>query len=167
MSAELGHNPVAATETRTESFRKERPQIVGPDAPEQPFPIQFFGDVQRGFGRGGKELGCPTGAYRRAWHAIPWSHHVVANLPDESLPAMSNVTEPGVYYGFAQISASGGQEPIAQEDLAVFPMVMSLGWNPYYKNERMTAVSSVLPSWIDICILISSTGDSRYASVQA
>ena len=41
--------------------RTERPQIVGPDVPEAPYPIVLAGAVQKGFGRGGKELGCPTG----------------------------------------------------------------------------------------------------------
>lgn len=26
------------------------------------------------------------------------------------------------------------------EDTKVLPMVMSLGWNPFYRNERLTAV---------------------------
>jgi riboflavin kinase len=42
--------------------RAHRPLIVGPDSPEPPFPIVLSGAVQRGFGRGGKDLGCPTGA---------------------------------------------------------------------------------------------------------
>lgn len=40
---------------------KERPLIVGPDSPESPYPIYLEGWVERGFGRGSKELGCPTG----------------------------------------------------------------------------------------------------------
>lgn len=47
---------------RTEEFRAGRPEIVGPDRPEPPFPIVLVGKVQHGFGRGGKDLGCPTGA---------------------------------------------------------------------------------------------------------
>lgn len=39
-----------------------RPMIVGPDAPESPYPIALTGAVQKGFGRGGKDLGCPTGS---------------------------------------------------------------------------------------------------------
>lgn len=39
----------------------ERSLIVGPDAPEAPFPVRLEGWVTRGFGRGSKELGCPTG----------------------------------------------------------------------------------------------------------
>lgn len=48
--------PLSKSEART-----RRPEIVGPDAPQQPFPIVLSGPVQRGFGRGGKDLGCPTG----------------------------------------------------------------------------------------------------------
>lgn len=47
---------------RTETFRQSRPSIVGPDIPEPPYPITLSGPVQKGFGRGSKELGCPTGA---------------------------------------------------------------------------------------------------------
>ena len=38
-----------------------RSMIVGPDAPGSPYPIALTGAVQKGFGRGGKDLGCPTG----------------------------------------------------------------------------------------------------------
>jgi riboflavin kinase len=48
---------------RTQEFRVARPQIVGPEAPELPFPILLSGPVQKGFGRGGKDLGCPTGLH--------------------------------------------------------------------------------------------------------
>lgn len=58
--AEKGDRPAAAF--RTDEFRSGRPQIVGPDTPESPFPIALAGQVQKGFGRGGKDLGCPTGA---------------------------------------------------------------------------------------------------------
>ena len=53
---------------------------------------------------------------------------------------MSNVTELGVYYGYAQVLAGEDGKTLCPEDSKVLPMVMSLGWNPYYKNERMTAV---------------------------
>jgi riboflavin kinase len=118
-SAERSERPAAPI--RTETFRKARPLLVGPDTPESPFPIGLSGPVQRGFGRGGKDLGCPT-----------------ANLPDESLPPMSSVTKTGVYYGFAQVTPPKGAS-FRSEDTQVLPMVMSLGWNPFYKNERLTA----------------------------
>jgi FAD synthase len=59
---------------------------------------------------------------------------VIANLPDESIIPMSSVCKPGVYFGYAQVYGLSGQES------KVHPMVMSLGWNPFYKNERLTAV---------------------------
>lgn len=43
-------------------YRKSRPDIVGLDVPEAPYPIHLSGFVQRGFGRGGRDLGCHTGA---------------------------------------------------------------------------------------------------------
>jgi len=105
-----------AAPLRTETFRKSRPDIVGPETVEAPFPIFLSGAVQRGFGRGGKDLGCPT-----------------ANLPDESITPMSSVCKPGVYFGYAQVYGLSGQEG------KVHPMAMSLGWSPFYKNERLTA----------------------------
>ncbi|KAF9247111.1 riboflavin kinase [Melanogaster broomeanus] len=108
---------------QTESFRASRPNIVGPDTPEDPYPIELKGIVQHGFGRGSKDLGCPT-----------------ANLPDEAITHMASIAKPGVYYGYAHLSLTNGQlSELRHEDLVVLPMVMSLGWNPFYKNERMTA----------------------------
>ncbi|KAG8952765.1 riboflavin kinase [Tulasnella sp. 424] len=111
---------------RTESFRKARPEIVGPESPEAPFPIYMSGAVQKGFGRGGKDLGCPT-----------------ANLPDEALESMASVTTTGIYYGYARVhpvvEESGKTGDCKGEDLETYPMVMSLGWNPFYKNQKMTA----------------------------
>lgn len=50
-SAPLQHDPTQARES-----------IAGPDAgPVKPFPVYLEGHVTRGFGRGSKELGCPTG----------------------------------------------------------------------------------------------------------
>ncbi|KAI0370203.1 riboflavin kinase [Pilatotrama ljubarskyi] len=119
----MGLEDRAAAPLRTESFRASRPEIVGPDVPQKPFPIRLSGAVQQGFGRGGKDLGCPT-----------------ANLPDESITPMSSVTDTGVYYGYAQVSREkDGKVLLPEEDGRVLPMVMSLGWNPFYKNERMTA----------------------------
>ncbi|OAX39166.1 riboflavin kinase [Rhizopogon vinicolor AM-OR11-026] len=105
-----------------QTFRTSRPDIVGPDVPDKPFPIQLSGPVQHGFGRGSKDLGCPT-----------------ANLPDESLPPMIAAAQTGVYYGYAQLTPPEGTSPtLPVPDTCVLPMVMSFGWNPFYKNERMT-----------------------------
>lgn len=60
------HDPASSPPLSTQAFRSARPSIVGPDdGPATPFPLALRGDVQRGFGRGGKDLGCPTGALVR------------------------------------------------------------------------------------------------------
>ncbi|KAG1454713.1 hypothetical protein G6F46_009955 [Rhizopus delemar] len=91
----------------------DRPLIIGPATPEPPYPIAISGTVVKGFGRGSKELGIPT-----------------ANMSDEALETMFSECDTGVYYGWAQIGEVGSD---------VYPMVMSLGWNPYYKNEKRSA----------------------------
>jgi FAD synthase len=54
---------------------------------------------------------------------------------------MSSVTQTGVYYGYAQVSPEkDGERTLSEEESAVHPMVMSLGWNPFYKNKQLTAV---------------------------
>lgn len=53
---------------------------------------------------------------------------------------MSSVTTTGIYFGYAQVSLPETASGLCTDDLKVWPMVMSLGWNPYYKNEKLTAV---------------------------
>jgi riboflavin kinase len=63
-------------------------------------PVLLKGIVVRGFGRGGKTLGCPT-----------------ANLSTESLGLALDVVEEGIYYGWAQVM-----------NIRPCKMVMSIGW---------------------------------------
>lgn len=67
-----------------------------------------------------------------------------ANLPDDKLEPMTSTVEIGIYFGYAQVHRScpqGQAAPLPEDDLKVWPMVMSLGWNPFYKNKKLTAVS--------------------------
>lgn len=91
----------------------ERPLIVGPEkGPLSPFPLRLSGPVIKGFGRGSKELQIPT-----------------ANIPVAGLEVGGCETiESGIYYGFARLNLHDEKKG------AVFPMVMSIGWNPFYKN---------------------------------
>jgi riboflavin kinase len=43
------------------SINPDRPLVVGPEVLETPYPISVSGKVVKGFGRGSKELGIPTG----------------------------------------------------------------------------------------------------------
>ncbi|CAG8697276.1 8059_t:CDS:10 [Acaulospora morrowiae] len=94
-----------------------RPLLVGPENPAFPYPIKMKGEVIQGFGRGSKELGIPT-----------------ANLSEAAIEALCKDLNTGIYFGWAQVG----------EDHAVYPMVMSLGWNPYYKNEKRSAEVHVI-----------------------
>ncbi|KAI5479830.1 hypothetical protein MNV49_002642 [Pseudohyphozyma bogoriensis] len=120
-----------------------REPIAGPEAPGEPYPIYLEGWVERGFGRGSKDLGCPT-----------------ANLPDSSIAPYATTLSTGVYYGFARVldplcddetsAFSGTVTPDQGERTAanlhdeVWPMVMSIGWNPYYNNDTRTAEVHIL-----------------------
>ncbi|KAJ3021828.1 riboflavin kinase [Thoreauomyces humboldtii] len=97
-----------------------RLSIVGPLQPEPPYPVNLKGLVSQGFGRGSKELGIPT-----------------ANLPEEIAEAFGRQAETGIYYGWAAV----GTRP------EVLPMVMSFGWNPYYKNEKRSAEVHIIHNY--------------------
>ncbi|WFD35142.1 riboflavin kinase [Malassezia cuniculi] len=98
----------------TQYDRSHRPSICGGDQPDAPFPVYLSGEVKRGFQRGSRELGCPT-----------------ANLdPEDQSPEAATALENlGVYYGYARVDGA---------DSGVYPMVMSVGWNPFYKNTHKT-----------------------------
>lgn len=68
-------------------------------------------EVVSGFGRGSKELGCPT-----------------ANLNMEELQEKGESLKPGIYWGLACLP----------EKQIIRPMVASCGWNPFFKNEKKT-----------------------------
>jgi riboflavin kinase len=84
-----------------------RPTLACPENPIEPYPIKLSGIVTKGFGRGSKELGIPT-----------------ANLPEEVATSVTNL-DTGIYFGYARVKGTN-----------TFPMVMSFGWNPDYKNEK-------------------------------
>ncbi|KAG6895136.1 hypothetical protein C0992_002981 [Termitomyces sp. T32_za158] len=48
---------------------------------------------------------------------------------------MASIAQYGVYYDCAQVIPS----MLLPKDTAVLPMVMSLGKNPFYNNERLSA----------------------------
>ncbi|KAG5461910.1 MAG: hypothetical protein BJ554DRAFT_5827 [Olpidium bornovanus] len=114
----LPEDAAAAAAAQPAAAHAQRPRLVGPDAPEEPFPLFVAGEVVRGFGRGSRELGIPT-------------EEVVSQL--ERLAT-------GVYYGWARVSQVKDAAVLGDDEGVVYPMVMSVGWNPYYKNEKRSAV---------------------------
>ena len=67
--------------------------------------ITATGQVVKGFGRGSKDLGIPT-----------------ANLDKNAASQLEATLKTGIYYGYAYL-----------HDIR-YSMVMSYGWNPFYKN---------------------------------
>ncbi|CAG0887494.1 unnamed protein product [Cyprideis torosa] len=92
-----------------------------PAPPGTPLPYFTSGEVVRGFGRGSREIGCPTANFSQA---------VVDDLP----PSFAT----GIYFGWASIN--GGP---------VYKMVMSVGWNPYFKNQKKSMETHILHKFPD------------------
>lgn len=105
-------------------------------------PWRIGGPVIKGFGRGSKVLGIPTGLYNstiRLFFLFTFVYGSLfsycrvlfsANLSTKDY-AEELVEHPsGVYFGWAGLATRG-----------VFKMVMSIGWNPYFNNTEKTIVS--------------------------
>ncbi|RPB23750.1 riboflavin kinase [Terfezia boudieri ATCC MYA-4762] len=96
--------------------------IGSSSGPELPYPLKIEGPVVKGFGRGSKELNIPT-----------------ANIPVEGLSVGGREEiANGVYFGWAglDLGQKGNKELAKSASGNVFPMVMSIGWNPFYKNTK-------------------------------
>lgn len=94
--ASFGPSPTSS------ELRQNRPLVIGSDAPERPYPIYLHGEVERGFGRGGKDLGCPT-----------------ANLPARVLGKSSTshgLNRTGIYFGWARVLPQDPDDPELSED---------------------------------------------------
>lgn len=118
-----------------------------PDSIESPFPIVCKSQIISGFGRGSAELGIPT-----------------ANVPVDNI--LDNL-DTGVYFGWCQLSTTTSREGsefgvqrrknvefnygsgLSGEDLEVLPIVMSVGWNPFYNNTKKTAEVHVIHKFVN------------------
>lgn len=80
--------------------------------------LPFFcrGQVVRGFGRGSKQLGIPT-----------------ANFPEQVVDNLPADVSTGIYYGWASVGNGD-----------VHKMVVSIGWNPYYKNVKKSMETHII-----------------------
>ncbi|KAJ1509466.1 riboflavin kinase [Coelomomyces lativittatus] len=107
-----------------------RPKIVGPMIPMAPYPIRVKGEVVHGYQRGSKQLGIPT-----------------ANFPEHVSETIAEQvsSKSGIYFGWASVNVK------KEEDLMnnVYPMVMSLGWNPFFKNQKRSAEVHIIHEFED------------------
>ncbi|KAJ7452189.1 riboflavin kinase [Mycena galericulata] len=152
-----------------------RPLIIGPSTGlEAPYPLQMEGKVISGFGRGSKQLGIPTANLPVDHNLTPWIAHIKS----------------GVYFGWAslRLPPSHPNQPTASSDAAatttapearsgfsVYPMVMSIGYNKFYKNTARSAEVHVLHEFgadfygVEMRLLIAGfiREDKDYPGVEA
>ncbi|KAI5961383.1 FMN1 [Candida pseudojiufengensis] len=126
---------------------RNRPETIIHDKPQPPFPIHEKSSIISGFGRGSSELGIPT-----------------ANIPIQD--ELNNL-QTGIFYGWSKIHPNPnlkdstekridgneiifnhGNKLIAKE-LCIFPMVMSIGWNPFYDNKQKAAEIHIINKFND------------------
>lgn len=124
-----------------------RPLVVGnDDGPEAPFPYQMEGKITTGFQRGSTLIGFPTANLPISLTRTPWINEIST----------------GVYFGWSALrlptahadnpftSASSSSSTPAlpsspsTSPYALYPMVMSIGYNPYFKNTVRTAEVHIL-----------------------
>eukprot|EP00054_Salpingoeca_dolichothecata_P007552 m.43493 g.43493 ORF g.43493 m.43493 type:complete len:147 (-) comp17142_c0_seq2:248-688(-) len=73
-------------------------------------------EVVKGFGRGSKDLGCPT-----------------ANLSEAAIAKLPDTIQQGIYACWAKVEGD-----------VVRKGVMSVGWNPFYQNKTRSAEVHIL-----------------------
>lgn len=61
--------------------------------------------------------------------------HSTANFPEHVVEHLPSEIQTGIYFGWAKV-----------DDGPTHKMVMSIGWNPYYKNEKKSMVSFYISS---------------------
>ncbi|KAI5865949.1 riboflavin kinase [Durotheca rogersii] len=142
-----------------------RPRILYSDAgPEPPYPLCMEGVVIAGFGRGSKELGIPTANLPVDAGATPWiasaKSGVYFGYAAVALPA-GHPDRPASPRAAAAVreedesSPSGRVSPTVAPPSPppppppgtawqIYPMVMSIGYNPFYKNAVRSAEVHVL-----------------------
>lgn len=126
-----------------------RPAANIPETATEPYPVVGKSHIVSGFGRGSSELGIPT-----------------ANIPiDDNL----NGLDAGIYFGWCKLKPNTDSpcpEPVRRgtngdlvafnngsklegEELDVLPMVMSIGWNPFYSNKEKAAEMHIMKKFGD------------------
>ncbi|KAK9492336.1 riboflavin kinase-domain-containing protein [Lipomyces doorenjongii] len=150
--------------------------------PVPPYPVFIDSHVIGGFGRGSSDLGIPTAN-------IPASDFLASGIPKG---------QTGIYFGLAKISGAYGtlvrhsspeengpkppateivrtEKSIVPEDGVVLPMVMSVGWNPFYGNSEPSAEVHIVHKFaeqfygadIKLAVLGYIRPEQNFASVEA
>ncbi|KAH8722974.1 riboflavin kinase-domain-containing protein [Phaeosphaeriaceae sp. PMI808] len=140
-----------------------RDPIAGPDTPQSPFPLKLRGPVIKGFGRGSKELGIPTaniplsglsigghedldsGIYY-GWCTLDHSS-ISSNTTPTTVPSATPDTstpERSSNHAVADFEYPSQTSPTPS---TVYPTVLSIGYNPYYKNTQRSIEIHILQNF--------------------
>ncbi|OAP61927.1 hypothetical protein AYL99_04130 [Fonsecaea erecta] len=128
-----------------------RDPYAGPDTgPEPPFPIKLCGPVIKGFGRGSKELGIPTANIPTeglsADHpTLPSGIYYgfvglsLKSCPSAAAPVTSTSTSTSTTSASSPAAtttslSSSVPPPPPPPLISIHPAVLSIGYNPFYKN---------------------------------
>lgn len=102
-------------------------------------PYFCTGEIVKGFGRGSKELGCPTGNNFVLFIVECWNFFSnfifqcilfnLANIPMDVVKKLPEELKTGIYFGWANVDNGD-----------VYKAVLSIGWNPFYDNKEKSLV---------------------------
>ncbi|KAF1936257.1 riboflavin kinase [Clathrospora elynae] len=139
-----------------------RDPIAGPETPQAPFPLKLRGPVIKGFGRGSRELGIPTaniplsglsvggndaldsGIYY-GWCTLDTSS-ISSQTNSSTVPSATedtSIPERFSNHAVADLEYASSTSTTSTDDV-VYPTVLSIGYNPYYKNTQRSIEIHIL-----------------------
>ncbi|CAO2647532.1 Nn.00g084540.m01.CDS01 [Neocucurbitaria sp. VM-36] len=136
-----------------------RDPIAGPDTPQAPFPLKLRGPVIKGFGRGSKELGIPTANIPLSGLSIcghsdlsSGIYYGWCTLDHRSIPTSTTATSVPSATSDTSIPTHSSSHAVADLEYSsakpshstVYPTVLSIGYNPYYKNSQRSIEIHIL-----------------------
>ncbi|KAF1953761.1 riboflavin kinase [Byssothecium circinans] len=145
---------------------KPRDPIAGPDTVEPPFPLKLRGPVIKGFGRGSKELGIPTANIPLSGLSIGGNdslesgiYYGYASLDTSTSTSTTTTTTPppkSSNHAVADLETPPTAPPSRPltpsthpktSTPKVYPAVLSIGYNPVYRNEKRSIEVHLLHSF--------------------
>ncbi|RAR02657.1 riboflavin kinase [Stemphylium lycopersici] len=136
-----------------------RDPIAGPDTPQPPFPLKLRGPVIKGFGRGSKELGIPTANIPLSGLSIGGNdsldsgiYYGWCTLNHSTIATQTSASSVPSATSDTSIPTQSSNHAVADLDYSsasptsntVYPTVLSIGYNPYYKNEKRSIEIHIL-----------------------
>ncbi|PVI05554.1 riboflavin kinase [Periconia macrospinosa] len=145
-----------------------RDPIAGPPTPEPPYPLKLRGPVIKGFGRGSRELGIPTANIPLSGLSIDGNESLASGIyygyasldystisSPSSSSSSSDTSPPTKSANFAVADLeepatappSRPLTPSTSHQSTVYETVLSIGYNPYYKNTQRSIEIHLLHSF--------------------